>query len=284
MALEAQVTQEQLDQMPEPIKAEYEAVPDRDGVYQLSVNPGDSGLQLTNAASLKSTLEKERQTARDAQKKLKNFEGLDPEAAREALDFKTKFDAGELDNEAEARLKAREKELHEKYEQQRKQLEGKVDETSKFAQEREQQLLRELRSAKVSEAVKSAIRQNGGSEHLLAPIVERKVDLAEEDGKFSVQVLNDDGQPMLSRKPGAGAGDPMTIDEFVASLRERDEYAPAFAGSGSTGGGSGGKSTGSGMSVGGKIRISSQDAKDVAKFRAARKQAAESGKELEITD
>lgn len=282
MPIPAQVTKDALAKLPEVIRNEFVPVEGKDGLFMLDVDPGDSGLHLADVTNLQTALTKERTTAKDFSRKLKEYEGLDAKAAREALEFKTKFDAGELTDEAKARLTEKEKQLAEKFEAQKKQLEESHTAVQSKAKEREDFLTRNLHQAMVTSTVRTAIAASSGNTALLEPYVQQRIKLVEEDGKFITQVIGDNGQPLLSRKTGATTA-PMTVDEFVSSLKDNKTFAAAFAGSGSSGTGSSGSSS-STRGEDNEFTLTREEAKDVHRYRDMRERAAKAGKTLRITD
>lgn len=91
----------------------------------------------------------------------------------------------------------------------------------------------------------SAIAKADGITELLLPHVRGRLKLHEEDGKFSVQVVDSDGNPRI----GSGKGEPMTLDQLLTEMKETEVFAPAFRGSRATGGGANGSGRGSGGAV-----------------------------------
>lgn len=105
-----------------------------------------------------------------------------------------------------------------------------------------------LESHLVDNQVLSEIVKAEGIPELLMPIVKRSVRLHEEDGKYSVNIVDADGNSRI----GDEKGSPMTIAQLLGELRESDTFSPAFKGSKATGGGAAG-SNGAG-SAGNKTR------------------------------
>ena len=89
-----------------------------------------------------------------------------------------------------------------------------------------------LESYLVDAAAMEAITENGGRPKLLLPHVKSAVKVIEEDEKFHVRVVGPDGSPRMNSK-----GEFLGIKDFVKELREIDDYAPAFNGTGTTGSG-----------------------------------------------
>lgn len=285
MPLPIQVDQAGLDALPETVRGEYQPLPGKEGTFQLSLDPGETGLTLANVTTLQETMVKERDARKALEKKYKPLGDLDVTKALEAVQFKQSFDNGELDDEASERLAQREKQLAEKYEDQRKQLVEKHASELGAKDEREKHLFGELYNARVVSSVRAAIAAHGGAKRMKAiePFVTTRVKLVEEDGKFTEQVIGDNGSALLSRKPGSTT-EYMSVDEFVEGLSESEDFAPLFEGSGSSGAGSGSSdsSTGKLQTMGGELRITEAQAKDVATYREARAQAQKQGKRLVI--
>jgi hypothetical protein len=275
MALKAQINADEFGKLPEPVQAEYRQDGDN---YVLDVTEVN-GLALANVSKLETTLDKVRREAREAKKLAEQYDGLDAKAARDALDFKTKWDAGELPNDAKARLAEKEKQLKDQYEGRVGQLSESYKKQLEEAKTREQRLLNEVTSKTKRTEIQAAINKYDGNALLLEPVLSQRVVIVEEDGEFRRQVLGDNGKPMLSRLSGK-TDQYMDVDEFVAIMRTKPEYAPAFKGSGSTGGGNQ-PSRGS-QSTGSTVRLTESQAKDVALYRAARERATKEGKSLEI--
>lgn len=275
MALKAQINADEFGTLPEPIQKEYRQDGDN---YVLDVAEV-GGLTLTNVSKLESTLDKVRREAREAKKAAEPFEGLDPKAARDALDFKKQWDAGELPNDAKTRLAEKEKQLKDQYEGRVGQISDAYKKQLEEAKAREQKLLNEVTSKTKRTEIQAAINKYDGNALLLEPVLSQRVVIVEEDGEFKRQVLGDNGKPMLSRLSGK-TDQYMDVDEFVAIMRTKPEYAPAFKGSGSTGGGN--QPARGTQSSGSTIRLTESQAKDVALYRAARERASKEGKQLEI--
>lgn len=277
MPLPALITQEEHASLSDILKTEYK--PDGDK-FMLDVDPRDSGLGLADVSKLQKALVSEREAAKKAKAMLANFKDLDPEKAREALEFKTKFDDGQLDDESRARLEAKEKQLIEKYTAQQQKLETALQGAEERAKKREAQLLTELQRSTVEAAVREAIGKHNGVGKLLEPVIKNRVRLSEEDDKFHIQVVGDDGSPMLSRRSNSTMNS-MSVEEFVETLKTDPDYQVAFRGSGSSGGGSQGQSS---SVPNGVFRISTAEAKNPHAYRQAREAAAKAGKTLELID
>jgi hypothetical protein len=96
-------------------------------------------------------------------------------------------------------------------------------------------LYENLVSAKANEAISEA----GGVPKLLMPFIQKYANVQEEDGKYAVRILDDDGEVRFNAK-----GDYMTIHDYVEELKNDEVFGRAFevnvrSGSGSKSGGAG---------------------------------------------
>lgn len=218
----AQITQEEFDKLTPEFQAEYKK--QSDGKFIINVESRDSNLVLENVTGLKQALSTERTRANTAESALAKFEGLDPEAAREALEKVTDFGNLSENDKVKDMLAQQAKKLQEKH---------GTELTAKEA--REKVLMDALSSAMIDSNAKSAIIAADGNPDLLLPIVSRFCKLEESDGNFSVSVLDEDGTPRITQE--TGKTDPMKMDEFVKVVLKNDpRYQDGFKGSGARGG------------------------------------------------
>jgi hypothetical protein len=70
---------------------------------------------------------------------------------------------------------------------------------------------------------------------LVLPFIHQQVRVGEENGKFTVSVIDKAGDPRYSGVTGA----PMTIAELVQEMKAAEKYAPLFKSSSHSGGGAG---------------------------------------------
>lgn len=269
------VVVDKIDAVPEQFRGEYV---EKDGKHFLNAVPA-AGYEIADVTKLKSALASERKSVQERDALLKNYEGIDAAKAREAMETLAQLgDIREL-KDLDAKLAGREKQLAEKFEQDRKKIE------QKFSSEREalsgaiKSLEGQLSATMIDAAAAKAINDAKGSVELLLPIVQRssRIRRDEKTGKVFVEILDADGQ--VRDSSAAGSTSPMTIKEFIEELRNNPAYGRAFDGTGSSGGGATGGASGGG---GATFRISEADARNPAKYRAARDAAAKAGKKLEI--
>ena len=254
MALKFRISAEELAGLPEGIRGFYE---EKDGSYVLNVD----GIEDT--AGLKSALEKERKTAKELDKLVRQFQGLgkSPEEIAELVKSQEDAEKAKLEQKGEwEKLKAQLLESH------KKELATR--------DEAVQEMKGTLESYLVDAAATEAIAAAKGIPQLLLPHVKSAVKVIEEDGKYQVRVVGPDGSPRMNAK-----GEFLGIKDFVSEMRESEVFSRAFEGTGTTGSGT---PANRGQTRPGSFILSREDAKDPMKYRAAREAAAKAGQELQI--
>jgi hypothetical protein len=226
MALKAIL--EKLEDAPEAVRDQYRAGTKEEGAegkFVLSVE-GVGGFALENVDGLKSALSKERTAVGSLTKTLEKFKDIDPDKAREALgkvDELSKIDPEkEADKIVSTRLDALKGQLVEKHnnelasrDQRINALTGTVDD-----------LVRRQQAT-------AAIAEAKGSIELLLPHVLAQSRSVEKDGKWSVEVIDKDGNARI----GDSAGAPMSLSGLVAEMRKSETFSRAFDGDGHSGSG-----------------------------------------------
>jgi hypothetical protein len=210
MALDLEITA--LDSVPEAVRALY--VPHGDK-FRLDVQ----GIEDTSG--LKSALEKERTTARELDKQTKQWKSLgktpDEISALIAAQAQAESDklakAGEWD-----KLRAQ---MNEKHAQDIAVVTDKVAAKDKA-----------LAKYLVDSAAVSAIAAAKGAHELLLPHVRNAVKVIEENGDYTVRVVDAAGNPRVD-----GKGAYLSITDLVSEMRQSPVYGRAFESSGATGGG-----------------------------------------------
>lgn len=209
-----------LDGVPEQYRELYQ---EADGRYRLDVQ----GVEFEeNVKGLKSALQKEREAAKEAAQRLKQYEGFDPDeyhALKEA--------ASKREDEEAAKRGEFDKLLQKKEEAYRKQLEQEQQTRTAL----ESQVLGLIRD----QEARTALARAGANVDLLLPHVLKMVDVVEEDGQRKAVVLGEKGAPRLNDE-----GAHMTISELVAEMAESEVYRAAFPGTVANGGGAAGNSAG----------------------------------------
>lgn len=255
----------------EPAKAK-ELTGDEALTYQLDV--GDvAGYRLERPDALKSALSKERQEVSRLKAAFKEFEGVDPKKAREALKRIEDMKGWTPEEKVQQMIAEKEAALEAQYS-------GKLSEAEKRAQRFESEFDQRVHR----DAVREAIKKHKGSETLLLDAILNRSAIKKsvgEDGRVSAQVFvkGPDGTPVLSKRMGEHG--PMTVDELVGDVLKRDkEYQAAFEPDGGPGTGShntppGGQRTSEAGGGGqGQFVITREQARDVNQYRAAKEQAA----------
>ncbi len=163
--------------------------------------------------------------AKDA---LKNYDGVDPEEFKR---LKTAAEEAEKKKlAAEGDFKSLEAQLVGKYE---KQIEDERAKASRYASTMEQHL--------IDAAIATELAKHSDTPRLLMPHMKAQMKVMEVDGQFVARVVDAAGTVRIGKGQGAS---PMSIAELVDEMKASTEFAPAFRGTGSSGGGAS-KSAGS---------------------------------------
>jgi len=264
MALKALL--DNLDGLPADVAKEY--TKGDDGKFRLQVTPV-GGLALEDVEGLRTALGKERENVRKASESLAAFKDIDPSKARDAL-----AKVGEMANwtpeqKVKEQIEAVKAQIVEAHGKEKATLEKRLAGYQK-----------QLTGALITAAATAAIAGHKGIPELLLPHVERQTRMRESDnGQFVVEVIDKDGNPQVD-----GKGNAMSIEQLVEKMKSSEVYARAFDGSGAKGSGATNGGGGSGAKGSGSFKISSTDAKDTSKYRAAREAAEKAGQPLEIAD
>lgn len=212
---------ESVDDLPDPLKEHY--TQGDDGKYVLTVE-AVGGYALENVEGLKSALGKERTTREGLERTVVKFKDIDPDKAREALakleELATIDPKKEADKLASERLEAAKKQLLEKHG-------GEIS----TRDERIGHLTKTVEGLLIDSVATEAIVAAKGSVKLLLKEVRDHCRVKEVDGKFSVEVVDKDGNVKIADAKGT----PMDIKGLVAEMRGDPEYGRAFDASGNTG-------------------------------------------------
>ncbi len=240
MALKAILSQEEFDSLNEVVKPEYK----QDGdTYTLDVT-AVNGMALEDVTGLKTALSTERTQRSSAEKLLKAFGAVE---VKDASGKVTGFDFGELKPDEVRTKLARLVELEaiDPTKEAGKLAEKQVAAMKEtlLASHKEELGKRDARvttlegylyGALVENAIKTALGDGEvkGNYDLLEGIMKRHVKLTEEDDKFVVQVVDENGVPKVNSK-----ADAMSVKELALELRGDKRFQGAFEGTGHTGGG-----------------------------------------------
>ena len=212
-------------------------------------------------SGLRNALKAEREAKEKYEKSLKTYDGVDPEKARKLLADQHK--AEEEKAKAQGDWENWKKQMQAQHETEKRELEAKL-------QQSESEFEREFVDAKVTAEIASA----KGRVRLLKNHVGAKSVV--EDGKRVIRIF--EGDKMLYGQNG----EPLTITERLAQMRKDPEFQVAFeplevAGTGAT---NNTRPSGSG----GTIRLTQAEARDHARYKAAKAEADRRGVQIELVD
>lgn len=145
-------------------------------------------------------------------------------------------------------------------------------------EKREAQLKRDRIRAEAAQA----LSKHKGDAALLMPHIESVLSAVETDnGDYKVKVLGPDGSELWSKASGS-AGDPMPVDEYVASVLKQ-RFPSAFEGTGSSGSGATGSARAGGTN--GRFAISASEARnDPRAFQRVEAEAVKAGTHAQIIE
>lgn len=251
---------ESLDAVPEPYRALYAA---GEGGYRLDA---DLARRL-DVSGLTSALDKERKAAREAERQLKAWTALgrDPDELAALLAAQDEALARDAERKGEwDRLKA--------------QLAGRHQ--AELA-ERDAALTRMragLERQLVDAAATAEVAAQKGAAALLLPHLRGRLTLAEDEaGAFVVRVVDAAGAVRVDAH-----GQPLSVKDLVAELRQSEAFARAFDGAGTSGGGMPPNAASGGTP--GVFHLTREQARDPAAYRRARDAAGRAGQTLAIVE
>jgi hypothetical protein len=243
MPFDFPITVEDLEQVPEEFRSLYVPEEGKDSAMLLP----DLKKRFEGGASLHKALEAERKKAAAAEKALKawkdaagveapeslaeRFESLEAEHAA-ALEEARK-EAGTSGKSSDEAVERRVQQVREEKDREwGKKLTAEVEKAKK-AEEAKSNMFRSLERYMKENAAMQAISVNKGRPHLLKRIVMDHLKIVEDNDKYELRVVDEDGDDRYD-----GEGKPMSVENLVATMRQSEEYGPAFEGDGATGSGS----------------------------------------------
>ena len=276
MALKAII--DSVEGLPEALQEHYTEV---DGKFRLNVE-ASNGWALEDVGGLKSALSAERKARREAASYLSLYGDYDDKS----LEFTPTVDADEYgrlkkqveklkdakpDEKAKAEREAWEKQVLEKHS-------GELESKDKELEQVNAQIRKLLITSKATAAIS---KHAPNAVDLLMPHVERATRIEKNgNGDYVVRVLDDNGNPAITR--GEGTGD-MDIAEYVDVVL-RDKYPYAFPGSGATGSGATG-TTGTSGGTGGPLYVSHTEIQNnPGRYRELKAQAEKEGRILTLRE
>lgn len=249
-----------LEDVTEALRGEYRpgtAAEGLEGKFVLSVE-GQDGWGLENVNGLKNALSTERTEHNNAKQQLKAFEGLDPAAARQAIDkvkeLGTLDPKKDVDRLVEEKVNAQLGQLNERHGNEKSALEKRVEARDVL-----------LRNTFQREAAVKAIAAAKGDVDLLLPHVLPSIafDLEETETGLvpKVKVVDEKGNTRI----GDSQGGNMTIEQRVEEMKSSEKFSRLFDGSGHQGtGDQGGRKGGGGTPPTGGKKIAQMSRKEKA--------------------
>lgn len=188
-----------------------------------------AGYRLENVDGLSSALGKLKEENAAQKTALEAFKGLDAKKVRESLTDLERLRAlnpeSQADKIAEEKIAAATKKLTEQHGAEMTALD---DENKTLTAEVERLL--------IENDARAAISKHKGVEKLLLPAIRPRLKVKKgDDGKFFVEVQNEQGNPEWVTKGGKAVA--ATIDDLVAKMKEDADYGAAFEGTGHSGSG-----------------------------------------------
>lgn len=259
MVLKGFVTEEEYEKLDSVIQAEYKE--EGDG-YIPNVKEV-KGYGFANLAGLKKTASDERKNAKSHGDRLAGYkdddgEYLDPDEAKEALKNKQKYlkagkDKATVEEQVKERMKAAETNW-------KKQLTAKDEKIDK--------LTGTIKKDRVDVRSKTLIANKKGRMKILHPIIKSKMKVQENDkGELYEVLLDEGGEVMYSAKDPSKI---MDLEEYLDIMKEDEETADLFEGSGMVGTGSkqseGDRSGGKMSSDGFPRKVKFSDEETIAKY------------------
>jgi len=241
MALKAIL--ESLDGIEESVHDHYTET--EDGKFRLDVD-SVTGWALEDVAGLKKSLATERKGNREGSSFRKKYERdgdmLDPDEAWNALDKLKELEENPPgDGDKDERLQK----LTDQYsEKESKLLDKHRKEVEDLKKERDD-IDRQLDKTIVDTAILAGINKHKGKERWIKPEARQFVKAVKgSDGKKVARVFGSDSEERITTK--SGSQDPMSVEEYIGTLKDDPEFADAFDGSGASGSGATGadKTTG----------------------------------------
>lgn len=217
MAIKATV--KTLDGLSDAVKALYKQDGDK---FMLDVEPSD-GFELVGGG-LKTALLKERETVSELRAASEAFKGLDPKAAREALEKVKTMDSWTPSEKAQELADKRGKEV------------AALKDAEYAPVKKSYEAIRKAYELQlIGKALEDAATKHKFVAPALAPkLFGENVRLEEKDGVFTPVVLDQSGKPLKEiNKDGTERA--VSIDEFIAAKAKDPIYAPLIAGTKATG-------------------------------------------------
>lgn len=183
-------------------------------------------------AGLKKNQQELLKESKAAKERLASYEGIDPEEHRALKKAAEEAERKRLQGEGD--WKALEGQLVKKYEGE---LERERGERGKMRGA--------LESYLIDKEALSELAKVSDSPKLLLPHIRSRMKVVEQDGVYHARIVDENGQVRIGKGQGSS---PMQLSELVEEMKADKEFAPAFRGTGSSGGGASRSNAGGGGS------------------------------------
>jgi hypothetical protein len=182
-------------------------------------------------AGLKANRDELLKESKKAREALKNYEGVDPEEHRRLKDAAAEAERKKA--AAEGDFKSLEAQLVKKM----------ADAEAKFAAE-QTRLRGSLDKYLIDAEAVRELAAHSDSPALLLPHIRGQMRVIEQDGAFVARIVDAAGNVRIGKGQGSA---PMTLGELIEDMKQDRTYAPAFRGTGSSGGGASKTTAGGGL-------------------------------------
>jgi len=206
--------------LPEPLAKEY--TKGEDGKFRLALNL-PAGHKIEESDKLSNAVAATRRERDEAQKALKNFEGLDPAAARDAL---KQVEAWKKDGSPEQKLQ-------QQIDQVKKEMGAAHGTELKALTNRLEKYQARLNKTLVGDNLRQVLAKEKANADLLMPHFASRLRIIENaDGEPVLRVLTAEGNEAINAD-----GSAKTLEQLVGEFKANPSYAIAFGASGNSGGG-----------------------------------------------
>lgn len=209
--------------IPETVDGGQEQIVDKEP-EQEPASKKDSKVDPDEFERTRQALAKANKEAADRRLKLKEWDelGVKPEDVKSLLDAQ---------REAEIKKAEEEGRYQDNIDRIRTDAQAKLEAANQEVEAIKQKLERQIKSKTISEAIVA----EDGIPLMLEPHVKDRVKLIENGDEYTTQVVDENGVPMVDEK-----NNPVSVREFIASLREHPDLkygfkAPKTSGTGVTG-------------------------------------------------
>lgn len=268
MVLKTKLLQAGYDSLSPELKKEYKKVND---FYVIDGEAVD-GWNVEDVSALRNALQTDRNELSTLKATLKTFDGIDPVKTKTDLAAYAALLADPSNKKlSEAERASLTKQLEEKHTAEL----TKFKEENTFYKSQVEKVLRENTAI-------TAISEAKGSTKLLLPIVMSAIKVDTVDGNLVPRIVDEKGQVRITRK--SGSTDPMTIKEYVESLKEVPDYRPAFSAGNMSGGGVTSNSGNNGAGGSGQFVVTPEIARNPQQYQALSQAASKAGQPLTFAE